>query len=186
MTTPAADKPAPRGVTRLARNPARGGDEARLTIRIDFGGHGALGPGKVRLPELIGAQGSISAAGRAMGMSYRRAWLLIDSLNQAFREPVVATQHGGQETTLFSIITNLLHLGLTIVGLDYGFAGQIGVDKVRGGSPYGATTVAGADGSRLPSEEELDGARYQGRRIAEVAAKLLLGATSVTKGAAHV
>lgn len=95
MTTP-TDKPAPRGVTRLTRNPARGGDEARLTIRIDFGGHGALGPGKIRLLELVGAQGSISAAGRAMGMSYRRAWLLIDSLNQAFREPVVATQHGGQ------------------------------------------------------------------------------------------
>ncbi len=96
------------------------------------------------------------------------------------------SQHGGQEMTLFSIITNLLHLGLMIVGLDYGFAGQIGVDKVRGGSPYGATTIAGADGSRVPSEEELDGARYQGRRIAEVAAKLSLGATSVTKGAAHI
>lgn len=96
------------------------------------------------------------------------------------------SQHGGQEMTLFSIITNLLHLGLTIVGLDYGFAGQIGVDKVRGGSPYGATTVAGADGSRLPSEEDLDGARYQGRRIAEVAAKLSLGATPMTKRATHV
>ncbi|WP_374449720.1 winged helix-turn-helix domain-containing protein [Stella sp.] len=89
------DRPAARGVTRLARNPARGGDEARLTIRVDFGGHGALGPGKIRLLELIGAQGSISAAGRAMGMSYRRAWLLVDSLNQAFRAPVVSTQHGG-------------------------------------------------------------------------------------------
>lgn len=100
MTTPASspppDKPPSRGVTRLARNPARGSDEARLTIRVDFGSHGALGPGKIRLLELIGAQGSISAAGRAMGMSYRRAWLLVDSLNQAFREPVVATQHGGQ------------------------------------------------------------------------------------------
>ncbi|BBK33492.1 molybdate transport system regulatory protein [Stella humosa] len=93
--SPPPDKPAPRGVTRLARNPARGGGEARLTIRVDFGEHGALGPGKIRLLELIGAQGSISAAGRAMGMSYRRAWLLVDSLNQAFREPMVATQHGG-------------------------------------------------------------------------------------------
>lgn len=96
------------------------------------------------------------------------------------------SQHGGQEMTLFSIITNLLHLGLTIVGLDYGFAGQIGVDKVRGGSPYGATTIAGADGRRLPSEEELEGARYQGRRIAEAAAKLSLAATPLTKGPAHV
>ncbi|MBB5709679.1 NAD(P)H:quinone oxidoreductase [Sphingomonas xinjiangensis] len=83
-----------------------------------------------------------------------------------------ASQHGGQETTLFSIITNLLHFGLTIVGLDYGFQGQGGVDEVKGGSPYGATTIAGADGSRLPSDVELEGARYQGRRIAEVANKL--------------
>ena len=83
-----------------------------------------------------------------------------------------ATQHGGQETTLFSIITNLLHFGLTIVGLDYGFQGQSGVDEVKGGSPYGATTIADGDGSRQPSPSELDGARYQGRRIAEVATKL--------------
>ncbi|MEN2785036.1 NAD(P)H:quinone oxidoreductase [Sphingomonas qilianensis] len=82
-----------------------------------------------------------------------------------------ASQHGGQETTLFSIITNLLHFGMTIVGLDYGFQGQVGVDVVKGGSPYGATTIADGDGSRMPSASELDGARYQGRRIAEVAAK---------------
>ncbi|MFN3435877.1 MAG: NAD(P)H:quinone oxidoreductase, partial [Sphingomonas sp.] len=74
--------------------------------------------------------------------------------------------------TLFSIITNLLHHGMTIVGLDYGFQGQMGVDEVRGGSPYGATTIAGGDGSRQPHEEELAGARYQGKRIAETAAKL--------------
>jgi len=83
-----------------------------------------------------------------------------------------ASQHGGQETTLFSIITNLLHLGSVIVGLDYGYQGQMGVDVVRGGSPYGATTVAAADGSRQPSDQELEGARYQGRRVAETAAKL--------------
>ena len=68
-----------------------------------------------------------------------------------------ASQHGGQETTLFSIITNLLHFGMTIVGLDYGFQGQMGVDTVKGGSPYGATTLADGDGSRQPSAEELDG-----------------------------
>lgn len=83
-----------------------------------------------------------------------------------------ATQHGGQETTLFSIITNLLHFGMTVVGLDYGHAGQMALDQVVGGAPYGATTIAGGDGSRQPSEIELDGARYQGRRVAEVAAKL--------------
>ncbi len=82
------------------------------------------------------------------------------------------SQHGGQETTLFSIITNLLHFGMVVVGLDYGFAGQMGVDIVRGGAPYGATTIAGADGSRQPGEEELAGAHYQGKRIAEVAMKL--------------
>ena len=83
-----------------------------------------------------------------------------------------ATQHGGQETTLFSIITNLLHFGMVIVGLDYGFAGQNKLDEVTGGSPYGATTIAAGDGSRQPSENELAGAQYQGRRIAETAAKL--------------
>jgi NAD(P)H dehydrogenase (quinone) len=83
-----------------------------------------------------------------------------------------ATQHGGQETTLFSIITNLMHFGMTIVGLDYGFAGQMRNDEVTGGAPYGATTIAGGDGSRQPSETELDGARYLGERAARTAAKL--------------
>src|SRR5450755_1676453 len=83
-----------------------------------------------------------------------------------------ATQHGGQETTLFSIITNLLHFGMTIVGLNYGFTGQMELNDVTGGSPYGATTIAGGDGSRKPSENELAGGRYQGRVIAETAKKL--------------
>ncbi|MBS0483411.1 MAG: NAD(P)H:quinone oxidoreductase [Proteobacteria bacterium] len=82
------------------------------------------------------------------------------------------TQHGGQETTLFSIITNLLHFGMTIVGLDYGHAGQMHDKDIVGGAPYGASTVAGADGSRQPTEIDLEGARYQGRRVAEVAGKL--------------
>ena len=80
-----------------------------------------------------------------------------------------ATQHGGQETTLFSLITNLLHFGMVIVGLPYSFAGQMKLDEVTGGSPYGATTIAGGDGSRQPSANELDGARFQGRQVAEVA-----------------
>ena len=83
-----------------------------------------------------------------------------------------ASQHGGQETTLFSIITNLLHFGMTIVGLDYGHQGQMGHDEVVGGAPYGATTIAGGQGERQPSAAELEGARYQGRRVAEVAGKL--------------
>lgn len=83
-----------------------------------------------------------------------------------------ATQHGGQETTLFSLITNMLHFGMTIVGLDYGFAGQSGHGKVRGGAPYGATTIAGGDGSRQPDEDELAGARYLGARVERTASKL--------------
>ena len=95
---------------------------------------------------------------------------LIGKVGGAFTS--TASQHGGQETTLFSLITNLLHHGMAIVGLDYGFQAQMGVDEVRGGSPYGATTIAGGDGSRQPHAEELAGARYQGKRIAETAAKL--------------
>ncbi len=83
-----------------------------------------------------------------------------------------ATQHGGQETTLYSIIGNLLHFGMVIVGMNYGFAGQMRLDEVTGGAPYGATTITGGDGSRQPSANELAGARYQGRTIAETARKL--------------
>jgi NAD(P)H dehydrogenase (quinone) len=83
-----------------------------------------------------------------------------------------AAQHGGQETTLFSGITNLIHHGMVIVGLPYAFQGQLGVDEVKGGSPYGATTIADGDGSRQPSEAELAGARFQGGHVAEIAAKL--------------
>ena len=83
-----------------------------------------------------------------------------------------ATQHGGQETTLFSIITNLMNLGLTIVGLPYSYQQQMTLDEVAGGSPYGATTIAGGKGDRQPSEIDLGGARHQGKLIAETAAKL--------------
>jgi NAD(P)H dehydrogenase (quinone) len=83
-----------------------------------------------------------------------------------------ATQHGGQETTLFSILTNLLHFGMVIVGMDYGHAGQMTLAEITGGSPYGATTIAGGDGSRKPTENELQGARYQGGKIAETAKRL--------------
>jgi len=82
------------------------------------------------------------------------------------------TQHGGQETTLFSLITNLLHFGMVVVGMNYGFAGQMTLDEVSGGSPYGATTITGSQGQRQPSANELAGARYQGRTIAETAKKL--------------
>ncbi|HVC02194.1 MAG TPA: NAD(P)H:quinone oxidoreductase [Steroidobacteraceae bacterium] len=83
-----------------------------------------------------------------------------------------ATQHGGQEMTLFSLITNLLHFGMIVVGLPYSHQGQMRIDEVVGGSPYGATTIAGGGGERQPSVTELEGARHQGRLIAETAAKL--------------
>lgn len=83
-----------------------------------------------------------------------------------------ATQHGGQESTILSFHTVLLHHGMLIAGLPYSFQGQMGVDEVKGGSPYGATTIADGDGSRQPSAVELEGAEFQGRRVAEIAAKL--------------
>jgi len=95
---------------------------------------------------------------------------LVGKVGAAFSS--TATQHGGQETTLFSIITNLLHFGMTVVGLDYGSSHQMTLEEITGGAPYGATTIAGSDGSRQPSERELEGARYLGRRVAETAAKL--------------
>jgi len=83
-----------------------------------------------------------------------------------------ASQHGGQESTILSTHTVLLHHGMVIVGLPYSFQGQMGVKEVTGGSPYGATTISDGDGSRQPSENELAGARFQGRRVAEIADKL--------------
>lgn len=83
-----------------------------------------------------------------------------------------ATQHGGQEMTLFSIIANLLHFGMTIVGLPYSHQGQMTLDEIVGGAPYGATTIAGGDGSRQPSAIELEGARHQGELVARTATKL--------------
>jgi len=83
-----------------------------------------------------------------------------------------ATQHGGQESTLLSFHTTLLHLGMVIVGLPYSFQGQMTMDEITGGSPYGASTIAGGKGERMPSKNELDAARFQGRHVAAIAAKL--------------
>ncbi|MDU0369444.1 NAD(P)H:quinone oxidoreductase [Hymenobacter endophyticus] len=83
-----------------------------------------------------------------------------------------ATQHGGQEVTLRSLHTEMLHHGLVIVGLPYAWQGQMGHTDVTGGTPYGASTVAGGQGERQPSDNELEGARFQGRHTAEIAKKL--------------
>ena len=82
------------------------------------------------------------------------------------------TQHGGQESTILSFHITLLHQGFVIVGLPYAFQGQMRMDEITGGSPYGASTIAGASGERMPSENELDAARYQGRHVAGIAARL--------------
>lgn len=83
-----------------------------------------------------------------------------------------ATQHGGQESTILSFHTTLLHHGMIVVGLPYTFTGQMRIDELTGGSPYGASTITGGQGERMPSENELAGARFQGRHVAQIAARL--------------
>lgn len=95
---------------------------------------------------------------------------LVGKVGAAFTS--TASQHGGQETTQFSILSNLIHHGMTIVGLDYGFQGQLTNEAVHGGSPYGASTIAGSDGARQPTDIERDGAKYLGAKVARIAAKI--------------
>lgn len=95
---------------------------------------------------------------------------LVGKVGSAFTAS--GTQHGGQESTILTLIPTMLHHGMVVAGLPYAFQGQTGVDEIKGGSPYGASTITGPDGSRMPSQVELDGARFQGRHVAEIAAKL--------------
>ncbi|MBU1347464.1 MAG: NAD(P)H:quinone oxidoreductase [Alphaproteobacteria bacterium] len=95
---------------------------------------------------------------------------LVGKVGAAFTS--TATQHGGQESTLLSLHTTLLHHGLVIAGLPYAWQGQMRIDEVTGGSPYGASTITGGDGKRMPSDNELEGARFQGKYVAELATKL--------------
>jgi NAD(P)H dehydrogenase (quinone) len=95
---------------------------------------------------------------------------LVGKVGSAFTSS--ATQHGGQESTILGFIPTLLHHGMAVVGLPYAFQGQMGVDEIKGGSPYGASTITDGDGSRQPSKIELDAARYQGRHVAALAAKI--------------
>jgi NAD(P)H dehydrogenase (quinone) len=95
---------------------------------------------------------------------------LVGKVGSAFSS--TASQHGGQETTLLSHYASLLHLGMVVVGLPYSFSGLLEMGEVTGGTPYGATTITRGDGTRQPSENELDGARFQGRHVAEITAKL--------------
>ncbi|MBR1225185.1 NAD(P)H:quinone oxidoreductase [Bradyrhizobium sp. AUGA SZCCT0176] len=106
---------------------------------------------------------------------------LIGKVGGAFTS--TASQHGGMETTIFSVLTSLMHHGLITVGLPYSYAGLVKMDEVTGGTPYGASTLAAADGSRKPSENELAGGRFQGRHIAEIAAALKRGALQAAMAA---
>ena len=125
---------------------------------------------------VVGAPTRFGRMPSAMGSFWEQAgalWMsgaLIGKVGGAFTSS--ATQHGGNETTLFSIIANLLHFGFVIVGLPYSHGGQMSLDEVVGGAPYGATTIAGGKGERQPSQIELDGAKHQGSLIAKTAAKL--------------
>jgi len=125
---------------------------------------------------VVGAPTRFGRMPSAMGSFWEQAgalWMsgaMIGKVGGAFTSS--ATQHGGNETTLFSIIANLLHFGFVIVGLPYSHAGQMSLDEVVGGAPYGATTIAGGKGERQPSQIELEGAKHQGALIARTAAKL--------------
>lgn len=95
---------------------------------------------------------------------------LVGKIGSAFTSS--ATQHGGQESTILGFITTFLHQGMVVVGLPYAFQGQMGTEEVKGGSPYGASTITNSDGSRMPSTIELEAAKYQGAHVAKIAAKL--------------
>jgi len=112
-----------------------------------------------QMRQFLDATGSLWAAGALVG-----------KVGSVFAGS--ATQHGGQESTLLSFHITLLHHGMVVVGLPYAFQEQMRIDEITGGSPYGATTIAGTKGERMPSANELAGARFQGRHVASIAAKL--------------
>lgn len=137
----------------------------------------------VTLEELAGADAVIFGTPTRFGNMVGQMSQFLDSTGQLWSEGALVgkagsvftssgSQHGGQESTILSFHTTLLHHGMVIVGLPYAFEGQMRMDEITGGSPYGASTVAAPTGERMPSENDLDGARYQGRHVAAIAAKL--------------
>lgn len=126
---------------------------------IIFGSPTRFGNMAAQMKSFLDATGGIWAKGA-----------LIGKIGSVFTSS--ATQHGGQESTILSFHTVLLHHGMLIAGLPYSFAGQTNIEEMTGCSPYGASTIVGGDGSRMPSENELAGARFQGKHIAELAARM--------------
>jgi len=134
-------------------------DELAQADAIIFGTPTRFGNMCGQMRQFLDATGSLWVQGKLVG-----------KVGSVFASS--ATQHGGQESTILSFHTTLLHQGMVIVGLPYAFQGQMGVEEVKGCSPYGASTIAGGDGSRKPSAIELEGARWQGRHVAGIAKKL--------------
>ncbi|MCU0639344.1 MAG: NAD(P)H:quinone oxidoreductase [Candidatus Krumholzibacteria bacterium] len=137
----------------------------------------------ISLAELEGADAIVVGTPTRFGNMCGQMRQFLDSTGQLWAKGALvgkvgsvfassATQHGGQESTILSTHITLLHHGMIIVGLPYSFQGQTRIDEVTGGSPYGASTIAGGRGERMPSENELDAARYQGRHVAAIAARL--------------
>jgi NAD(P)H dehydrogenase (quinone) len=134
-------------------------DELASADSVIFGTPTRFGNMCGQMRQFLDATGSLWAQGALVG-----------KVGSVFTSS--ATQHGGQESTILSFHISLLHHGFVIVGLPYSFQGQMGVDEVKGGSPYGASTIAGGSGERMPSEIELEAARFQGKHVAEIAKKL--------------
>lgn len=126
---------------------------------IIFGAGTRFGTVASQMRNFIDQTGSLWASGKLVG-----------KVGSVFTSS--ATQHGGQESTILGFIPTLMHHGMVVAGLPYAFQGQMGLDEIKGGSPYGASTITDADGSRQPSEVELQAARFQGAHVAKIAAKL--------------
>ncbi len=134
-------------------------DELDEASAIVFGTPTRFGNMCGQMRQFLDSTGKLWAAGA-----------LIGKVGSVFTS--TATQHGGQESTILSFHITLLHHGMVVVGLPYSFQGQMRIDEVTGGSPYGASTIAGGEGQRMPSKNELDAAKFQGRHVAEIASRL--------------
>ena len=134
-------------------------DDLRDADAIIFGTPTRFGNMCGQMRQFLDATGSLWVSGALVG----KVGSVFTSSN---------TQHGGQETTITSFHLTLFHLGMVVVGLPYAFQGQMRMDEITGGSPYGASTIAGAAGERQPSDNELDAARFQGNHVATIATKL--------------
>jgi len=143
----------------ISRLPVVTSDDLVLADAVIFGTPTRFGMVSSQMKQFLDSTGQLWAKGA-----------LIGKIGSVFTSS--ATQHGGQESTILGFYTLLLHHGFIVVGLPYAFAGQMRIDEVSGASPYGASTIAGGDGSRMPSENELAAARFQGKYVAEITARL--------------